>query len=165
MLGMSTGALEASYTLTSSSDSVLTPVALDYAYDAAGNLLRIAATVDGHLDWATTYGYDALNRVVDTTYRMAQSPYLYAGQPNTVQRPAIQPYASFATGANPMAPIDMASGMQTVANQGLHHQPYYVESIDRVDGSRFYTHQDPGTQVLDAGVACVRVPAGEYRGD
>jgi membrane peptidoglycan carboxypeptidase len=94
-----------------------------------------------------------LNRVVDTTYRMAQSPYLYAGQPNTVQRPTIQPYASFATGANPMSPLDMASGLQTVANQGLHHQPYYVESIDKVDGSRFYTHTDPGTQVLDAGVA------------
>ncbi|MEO5900844.1 MAG: transglycosylase domain-containing protein [Ilumatobacteraceae bacterium] len=94
-----------------------------------------------------------LNRVVDTTYRMARSPYLYIGQPDTKSRPTLQPYPSFATGANPMAPIDMAAGMQTIANQGLHHEPYYVESIDRVDGSRFYTHQDPGTQVLDAGVA------------
>ena len=84
---------------------------------------------------------------------MARSPYLYIGQPDTKSRPTLQPYPSFATGANPMAPIDMAAGMQTIANQGLHHEPYYVESIDRVDGSRFYTHQDPGTQVLDAGVA------------
>jgi penicillin-binding protein 1A len=94
-----------------------------------------------------------LHRVVDTTYRMAQSPYLYLGQPDTKARPVLQPYPSYATGANPMAPIDMASGMQTIANQGLHHEPYYVESIDRVDGARFYTHSDPGIQVLDAGVA------------
>ncbi|MFT3854936.1 MAG: transglycosylase domain-containing protein [Ilumatobacteraceae bacterium] len=95
-----------------------------------------------------------LNRVVDTTYRMAHSVYLYQGQPATTRRPQpIEPFASFATGANPMAPIDMASGFQTIANQGLHHDPYYVETIDQVDGSRFYTHQDPGTQVLDPGVA------------
>ncbi len=25
------------------------------------------------------------------------------------------------------SPLDMASGMQTIANQGLHHDPYYVE--------------------------------------
>ena len=59
--------------------------------------------------------------------------------------------ASLGTGE--VFPLDMASGLQTVANQGLHHQPYYVETIDKVDGSRFYTHTDPGTQVLDAGVA------------
>lgn len=94
-----------------------------------------------------------LNRVVDTTYRMAHSTYLYQGQPDTKARPKLQPYPSFATGANPMAPIDMAAGMQTIANQGLHHDPYYVETIDQIDGTRFYTHQDAGTQVLDPGVA------------
>jgi penicillin-binding protein 1A len=94
-----------------------------------------------------------LHRVVDTTYRMAHSAYLYQGQPDSKNRPTLQPYPSFATGANPMAPIDMAAGMQTIANQGLHHDPYYVESIDQIDGTRFYTHQDAGTQVLDPGVA------------
>jgi len=98
-----------------------------------------------------------LHRVVDTTYRMAHSAYLYQGQPDLKARPTLQPYPSFATGANPMAPIDMAAGMQTIANQGLHHDPYYVESIDQIDGSRFYTHQDAGTQVLDPGVALTEV--------
>ncbi|MEO5724242.1 MAG: penicillin-binding transpeptidase domain-containing protein, partial [Ilumatobacteraceae bacterium] len=93
-----------------------------------------------------------LNRMVDTVYRMAHSDYLYAGQP-TSQREKLQPVASFATGANVMSPLDMAAGMQSIANQGLHHDPYYVESIDLVDGSRLYTHTDPGTQVLDSGVA------------
>ncbi|MSV60852.1 MAG: hypothetical protein F2901_05720, partial [Actinobacteria bacterium] len=51
-----------------------------------------------------------LNRVVDTTYRMTQSMYLNR------ETYSIQPYASFATGANEMSPFDMASGAQTIAN-------------------------------------------------
>ena len=59
-----------------------------------------------------------LNRVVDTTYRMARSNYLYRGQPEEDREP-IQPYASFATGANEMSPLDMAAGAQTLANNGV----------------------------------------------
>jgi membrane peptidoglycan carboxypeptidase len=93
-----------------------------------------------------------LNRVVDTTYRMARSPYLYSGQPASDHRP-IEPFASFATGANEMSPMDMASGAQTIANEGLHHEPYYVERVERADGSQLYVHADPGQQILDRGVA------------
>jgi membrane peptidoglycan carboxypeptidase len=89
-----------------------------------------------------------LNRVVDTTYRMAESPYLYKGQPASDRTP-IQPFASFATGANEMSPLDMAAGIQTLANDGVHYQPYYVDSIDDADGNRLYTHVDPGTKVLE----------------
>ena len=100
-----------------------------------------------------------LNRVVDTTYRMADSPYLYTGQTKEQRKGVdpIQPFASFATGANEMSPLDMASGGQTIANQGLHHEPYFVETIDYADGTRFYTHDDPGVQVLDPGVALTTV--------
>ena len=97
-----------------------------------------------------------LNRVVDTTYRMADSAYLNRSLAKSVRTP-IMPYASFATGANEMAAIDMAAGMQTLANQGLHHQPYYVEVIKRVDGSTLYQHSDPGVQVLDPGVALTTI--------
>jgi penicillin-binding protein 1A len=93
-----------------------------------------------------------LNRVVDTTYRLAHSPYLYPGQAEEDREP-IQPYPSFATGANEMSPLDMASGAQSLANNGVHHDPYYVEFIDRADGTRLYTHEDPGVQVLDLSVA------------
>ena len=91
-----------------------------------------------------------LHRVVDTTYRMAHNPYL-TGDPVADGR-QIQPYASFATGANEMSAMDMAAGAQTIANRGLHHDPYYVE---RIVGPRglVYQHQDAGTQVLDPGVA------------
>ena len=82
-----------------------------------------------------------LNRVVDMTYRMAESAYLYKGQPEEERAP-IEPFASFATGANEMSPLDMAAGMQTIANQGVHHEPYYVEYIDDAGGRRIYTHDD-----------------------
>jgi penicillin-binding protein 1A len=97
-----------------------------------------------------------LHRVVDTTYRMAQSPYLYPGQPADERRP-IEPHASYATGANEMSPLDMASGAQTIANNGLHHEPYYVQHIDAADGRRLFTHASAGTQVLDKGVALTAI--------
>ena len=87
---------------------------------------------------------------------MAQSAYLYPGQPAEERRP-IEPFASYATGANEMSPLDMASGAQTIANDGLHHEPYYVEYIDAADGRRIYTHAVAGTQVLDRGVALTAV--------
>jgi len=93
-----------------------------------------------------------LQRVVDTTYRMARSTYLYPGQPAREHRP-IEPFASFATGANEMSPMDMASGAQTIANEGVHHEPYYVERVERADGTQLYVHEDPGQQILDRGVA------------
>ncbi len=97
-----------------------------------------------------------LNRVVDTTYRMAQSPYLYPGQPEE-QRTPIEPFISYSTGANEMSPLDMAAGGQTVANGGLHHEPYYVEHIDAADGRRIYTHASAGTQVFDRAAALTTV--------
>ncbi len=89
-----------------------------------------------------------LNRMVDTVYRAARSPYLYTGQPESERAP-ITPFLSFATGANELSALDMASGIQTVANEGVHHEPYYVEYIDDADGNRVYTHDSPGTQVFD----------------
>jgi penicillin-binding protein 1A len=93
-----------------------------------------------------------LNRVVDLTYRMSQSPYLYRGQPRSERRP-IEPFASYATGANEMSTMDMAAGMQTIANRGEHHDPYYIDFIEDSDGRRIYTHVATGTRVLPEGVA------------
>jgi penicillin-binding protein 1A len=89
-----------------------------------------------------------LHRVVDSIYRLAHSDYFYQGQPVSQREPFL-PLPLTATGNNAMAPIDMASGMESITNVGLHHDPYYVEYVDRADGRRFYTHNDPGQQVLD----------------
>ena len=94
--------------------------------------------------------------MVDTVYRMAPSPYLYPGQPAEERLP-IQPYGAFSIGANEMSTLDMASGIQTIANEGVHMQPYFVEYIDDACGERVYTHSDPGTQVLDRQVALTAI--------
>ena len=97
-----------------------------------------------------------LNRMVDTVYRMASNPYLYPGQPAEERLP-IQPYGAFSIGANEMSTLDMASGIQTIANEGVHMQPYFVEYIDDARGERVYTHNDPGTPVLDRQVALTAI--------
>ena len=93
-----------------------------------------------------------LHRIVDSVYRMAHSAYFKQGQPES-ERESFKPLPLTATGNNPLTPMDMAAGLQTITNQGLHHDPYYVEFIEKPDGTRFYTHVDAGVQVLDAGVA------------
>ena len=88
-----------------------------------------------------------LHRVVDSVYRMASSMYFYQGQPEEEHEPFL-PLPLTATGNNALSPMDMAAGMQTIANLGVHHDPYYVEYVERPDGTRFYTHQSTGTQAL-----------------
>ena len=93
-----------------------------------------------------------LNRVVNSMYQLADSPYLYRGQSDTEREP-LQPYPALATGANEMSPLDMAAGAQTIANGGLHMDPYYVTRILDAEGNVIYEHHDPGTQVLREGTA------------
>ena len=93
-----------------------------------------------------------LNRVVDMTYRMADSPYLFQGQ-TPDDRAQIQPFTAYVTGSNEMSTLDMASGAQTIANEGVHHRPYYVVRIENERGQEIYQHFDAGTQVLDRNVA------------
>ncbi len=130
---------------------------------------RITGGVNGGIDtlrrhtvrsincaFARTSQIVGLNRMVDTVYRMAGNPYLYPGQPAEEREP-IQPFSAFATGANEMSTLDMAAGIQSIANEGVHHQPYYVDYIDDAFGNRVYTHFDPGVEVLDRQVALTAI--------
>lgn len=87
-----------------------------------------------------------LNRLPNAIYKLASSLYL---TPDTYK---IQPYASFATGANELSPLDMASGAQTIANGGVHMQPYFIERIEDANGI-VYQHTDAGAQVIPKEVA------------
>jgi penicillin-binding protein 1A len=60
---------------------------------------------------------------------------------------------SFAVGGNEISPMDMAAGYSTIANQGVRHDPYYIEKIVDRDGQVRYQHQDAGVQAIDPGVA------------
>ena len=97
-----------------------------------------------------------LHRVVNMTYRMAESPYLYLGQPESERDPLL-PIPALATGGNPMSPMDMASGAQTIANEGVHNEPYYVDFIDSWDGQRIYEHEEQDIPILDRGVALTTI--------
>ena len=91
-----------------------------------------------------------LNRVVNTMYRVASSSYL------TRDNYKIQPYASFSTGANEFSPLDMASGAQTIANGGIHHEPYFIEKVEGPNGV-LYQHQAAPQQVISKEVADAEV--------
>ena len=141
------------------------PCTLPNAADPNEPFFTITGGVNGGLDtlrrhtarsincaFARTSQIVGLNRVADTVYRMAASPYLYSGQP-TSEREPIYPYAAFATGANEMSTLDMAAGIQTIANEGVHIEPYYVEYIEDSLGQIVYSHVPERTEVLDRDVA------------
>ena len=97
-----------------------------------------------------------LYRVVDMTYRMASSTYLYQGQPEEEREP-IQPHAAFATGANEMSTLDMAAGMQTIANLGV-HQDAVLRRVHRRRRRQPHLHQHvDGERVLDTRVALTEI--------
>ena len=137
--------------------------------DQPGEEFEITDAVEGGLFTLEKNTYDSincayvrlsqivgLNRVVDTTYRMAESPYLYKGQSSDDRR-APQPLLSFATGANELSALDMAAGAQTIANEGVHHDPYYVDRVETIGGQTLYTHFDGGTPVLDRDAALTTI--------
>ena len=51
----------------------------------------------------------------------------------------------------------MASGIQTIANEGVHMEPYFVEFIDDSAGNRVYTHPAVGIRVLDRQAALTTI--------
>jgi membrane peptidoglycan carboxypeptidase len=62
------------------------------------------------------------------------------------------PVASLATGSVAISPVDMASGYQTIANDGRHCDPYTVQSIER-DGKVLLKHERACDPVLKQGDA------------
>ena len=81
-------------------------------------------------------------------YQMTASAYL---DPTAVS-PAPLPYEShgLSLSSHQLSALDMASGMQTIADEGEHHAPYFVEYIDDADGNRLYTHRLDDERVLSA---------------
>lgn len=110
------------------------------------------ATVEEHTWLSINCAYARLSqivglqRVANTVYRLASSPYL----PPTY---SVYPYPSFATGANELSAFDMASAAQTIANGGVHHDPYFIERIEGPNGTIYSHVEQEGVQVISAEVA------------
>ena len=85
--------------------------------------------------------------VVETMYQMTASAYL---DPTAVSRAPLpnESGASLSLSSHQLSALDMASGMQTIANEGVHHAPYFIEYIDDADGNRLYTHRPDDERVL-----------------
>ena len=86
-----------------------------------------------------------LDKVVALMYGMASSEFL--PKPNfdsDLERAnLIKPYASLSTGANELSPLDMASGAQTIANGGVHREPYAIERIEDSNGEVIWKREEP----------------------
>ncbi len=110
--------------------------------------LRVMTWLSINCAYAKLSQIVGLERVVETMYRMASSQWL------SKETFTIQPYASLATGANEMSPMDMAAGVQTLANLGVHVEPYMIERIEDSRGTILYQNQSLSPeQTLPADVA------------
>ncbi len=90
-----------------------------------------------------------LDKVVALMYGMMSSDFLPKPEWGTdaERLNLIKPYASLSTGANELSPLDMASGAQTIANMGVHLEPYFVEKIENATGV-IYQHEAIPDQAL-----------------
>jgi penicillin-binding protein 1A len=120
--------------------------------DAVGrgiNTLQVMTAASINCAYSRLAQIVGLQRNVESQLAAMDNPYLRARQadPNLAVERKVRNIASMATGGNEMSPLDMASGAQTIANYGVHHEPYYVEKIDSPTGT-VYVHDDPGTRVF-----------------
>ena len=101
-----------------------------------------------------------LDKVVALMYGMMSSDFMPKPEWGTdaERLNLIKPYASLSTGANEMSPLDMASGAQTIANLGVHHEPYFVEKIEDATGV-IYQHELNPDQALSEASALHSVDA------
>lgn len=66
-----------------------------------------------------------------------------------------RPYDGVILGMYPVRPLDMATGLSTLANEGVWHEPHFVQKVETVSGDVLYEHKDDteGERRVDANVA------------
>jgi len=101
-----------------------------------------------------------LDKVVALMYGMMSSDFMPKPEWGTdaERLNLIKPFASLSTGANELSPLDMASGAQTIANKGKHHEPYFVEMIEDSTGV-IYKHELNPDQALSEASALRSIDA------
>ena len=65
----------------------------------------------------------------------------------------LDPNLSLPLGTSEARPIDMAAAYATLANDGVRHDPYFVEEVRDRDGKVVYRHKPEGRRVVSADVA------------
>jgi membrane peptidoglycan carboxypeptidase len=56
-------------------------------------------------------------------------------------------------GDYPVTPLDQANGFATLADNGMKHDPYFVQKVTASSGSVVYEHKNSGTRALDSRIA------------
>jgi penicillin-binding protein 1A len=119
-------------------------IANNYAGEAGGN-----TTITGNTQASSNCAFlrlgqfIGLDKVVDMARRMGVTTEL---DPRNLSLPI---------GSEEVHPIDMAGAAAVLANGGVRHRPYLVESVTDRDGNVLYQHESPGRQVLSRQVACL----------
>ena len=65
----------------------------------------------------------------------------------------LDPNLSLPLGTSEVRPIDMAAAYATFADDGVHHDPYFVEEVRDRDGKVLYRHEAEGERVISKDVA------------
>ncbi len=84
-----------------------------------------------------------LDRVVETARAMGVSTELDARN------------LSLPIGSEEVHPIDMAGAAAVLANGGIRHRPYFIESVTDREGNVIYQHDAPGREVVSEQTACL----------
>ena len=71
----------------------------------------------------------------------------------TRRRTTSSPRPSVSLGAYEVPPIDQASVYSTFANDGVHHEPYFIEKITDRNGKVVFQHRDHGERKISAQTA------------
>ncbi|MEM6455626.1 MAG: PBP1A family penicillin-binding protein, partial [Acidobacteriota bacterium] len=66
---------------------------------------------------------------------------------------ALQPYPSLALGAADLTPLELAASYATLANQGIHVEPYLIERVATPQGRVLHEHLPQARKAMDPQIA------------
>jgi len=114
--------------------------------------LRLAQSVglDKVAAVANAMGITTLNPKVDDNGR---SIIRQDDSYDPVEGPVPSDVLSMPIGSKEVHPLNMAAAFATAANGGVYHEPYFIESVSKPDGTIIYQHSDAGRQVVSSQTA------------
>jgi penicillin-binding protein 1A len=60
------------------------------------------------------------------------------------------PHLSLTLGTEPVTPLQMASAYSTLAADGIHHEPYFIERVNGRDGTLLWSHVDKAARAVSS---------------
>jgi penicillin-binding protein 1A len=104
--------------------------------EAAGILSLTEATVDSvNCAYARLIKLVGPDKVVDVAHRMGITNHL-------------DPILSLTLGTEPVTPLQMASAYSTLAADGVHHDPYFIDKVTGRDGTVLFNHVDKSARAV-----------------